>query len=90
MINSMIDGYVTPAAIERSFREGATLAQDKSAASQTLNRDFLDEQKGKIDTGYDGVNEFWVIFHSNDGKNSSMIFQRRALISWQLVNIKFD
>jgi hypothetical protein len=90
MVNSIIDGYVTPAAIERSFKEGAPLAQDKNVASLPLNRDFLDENKGKVSSGYDGINDFWVIFHSNDGKAVSMVFERRALLSWQLAKIKFD
>lgn len=88
IINNIVDGYVTPAAIERGFKQEALTQKDKNIASETLNKDFLDEGKGQVKMAYTNLNEFQVAFIPKEGEPILMIFQRRDFINWQLVSIK--
>ena len=89
MINNMIDGFVTPAAIERGFKQETPSEKDKNVAAQTLNKDFLSEEKGKVETSYKSLNEFQITFIPNEGDPVHFIFERRSLIYWQLAGMKF-
>lgn len=91
MINNMIDGYVTPAAIERAFKQDTIPNKEKNIASQTLNKDFLNEEKGNVKSGYKNFNEFQIAFSPNQGGQLVVIiFERRSLIYWQLTKLKVD
>ncbi|MFN0140005.1 MAG: DUF2939 domain-containing protein [Pyrinomonadaceae bacterium] len=89
IINNIVEGYVTPAAIERGFKQESLTQQDKNLASETLNKDFLDQEKGQVETAYKSFNEFQVAFVRKEGEPILLIFERRNIINWQLVSIKF-
>ena len=90
VINNMVDGYVTPAAVDRTFREGALKDKEKNIATSTFNKDFLNTDFGEVQSGYKDLNEFQILYKPKDEKASLFIFERRALLTWQLVSIKFE
>lgn len=89
MINNMIDGYVTPAAIERAFKEEAK-PKDQNLATETFNKDFLTREDMSVSTNYDSFSEFHVVIGEPNQKRSILVFERRTLIDWQLVGMKLD
>ena len=91
IINSMVDGYVTPAAIERMFRgEKPQPGSQSNFATQTFTKDFLSDENGEVTSAYKSFNEFQIAYKPKDGGGMVLVFERRALISWQLVAIKFQ
>ena len=96
IINNMIDGYVSPAGVERLFKgdydqnSRSQSGQPPAVATQTFNPDFVSKEKGAVITGYDSFNEFVVGYKPLSGTGSKLIFERRGLWNWKLVNIKMD
>jgi hypothetical protein len=91
IVNNMVDAYISPAGIERLFKEGARQAeQTQNVPAQTFNEEFLSESKNEINTGYNSFSEFEVSIKPKTGEGSKLIFERRGLFGWQLVNMKFD
>jgi hypothetical protein len=98
MVNNMVDGFVSPAGIERLFKgdynpnqtstQGA--AQPPAVATQTFSSDFMNEEKGELTTGYNSYNEFEVYYKPKTGGGSKLIFERRGLWGWKLINMKLD
>ena len=89
MINNIIDGYVTPAAIERGFKEELKL-KDQNVATETFNKDFLTKDGISVDSAYQSSDEFHVIVTGPEQKQNRLVFERRSLFWWQLVGMKLD
>jgi Protein of unknown function (DUF2939) len=90
IINNMVDGYVTPAAIDRIMKTDSTIGKDKNITTQTFNKDFLSRDVGDVESAYRTFNEFQVLYKPKDGSPVIFVFERRLGISWQLINIKFE
>jgi hypothetical protein len=91
IVNNMVDGYITPAAIERMFR-GEKPQQESQAnlASQTFSKDFLSDESGEISSAYKNFSEFQVTFTPKTGAPMVLVFERRNLVTWQLIAMKFQ
>jgi hypothetical protein len=87
MINSMVDGYVTPAAIEMMFK--GQKQKESNIATETFNQDFMNDTKANVESAYVSFSEFQVAVRSPEGQNSVFVFERRGIFSWQLVRMKF-
>lgn len=97
IVNNMVDGFVSPAGIERLFKggfdsnqtsQGAT--EPATVATKTFSSDFMNEEKGELTTGYNSYDEFEVSYKPKTGGNSKLIFERRGLWRWKLINMKLD
>lgn len=95
IVNNMVDGFVSPAGIELLFKgdfnpnqQGAS--QAPAVATQTFSSDFINEEKGELTTGYNSYDEFEVSYKPKTGGGSKLIFERRGLWSWKLINMKLD
>lgn len=89
MINNMVDGYVTPAAIERAFKEEGK-PKDENVATQTFNKNFLNQRDLSFTSEYNSFNVFHILVTDTNKKTTTLVFERRALVSWQLVGMKLD
>jgi Protein of unknown function (DUF2939) len=91
IINNMIDGFVSPAGIEKLFNGDFTNnGQINSSPIKPLTSDFMNEDKGELSTGYNSFNEFEVSYKPKNDKKTTFIFERRNLVSWQLINMKLQ
>ncbi len=96
IINNMVDAYISPAGVERLFNGDynqnapSPSGQPPAVATQTFNSDFMNKEKGEVTTGYESLNEFVVAYKPKSGSGSKLIFERRGLWNWKLINIKMD
>lgn len=95
IINNMVDGFVSPAAIERLFKgefnqNQQLTSQTTLVATKNFSSDFLSEEKRELTTGYSSFNEFEIYYKPKTGDGSRLIFERRGIWSWQLTNMKPD
>jgi hypothetical protein len=90
IVNNMVDGYVTPAAIELLFK-GETRQKDTQAnfGAEIFTKDFLSGQNGEVTSTYKTFNEFQIAYKPKNGEQILLILERRSLIRWQLTAMKF-
>ena len=95
--DNLVDVYISPDAIERAFKDydinqppSSSGVRAPTFANETLNPNFLSEEHGEVSSSYESLNEFAVSYKPKSGIGSRLIFDRRGLWGWKLVNIKLD
>lgn len=94
MVNNIVDSFVSPAGIEHMMKgDFATRPSDTTQLSPDANpfkSGLIDEEKVKVLSGYKSLNEFTVdtTDKADSNKGAQLIFERRGVTGWQLVNMK--
>lgn len=88
MVNTMVDAYISPAGIEMLFKVAEDRANDKSKPFDAFNQTILSQDKVEVRAEYISFNEFEVSYRTDKGGESKLVFERRGLSSWKLVNSK--
>lgn len=86
IVNTMVDAFASPAGIEAMMKSDAP----NSSAQNSLKQAFTTNDSVEVSTGYESLNEFQIetTDKANRSKGVIMIFERRGITGWQLVNLK--
>lgn len=92
IINSMVDTYITPEGM-RTILEASSMSQeaatekDQTAQDLTQRKRDFDKALQKTTMGYDGLNRFQLTATADDGKKTSLIFNRQGFAEWRLKSV---
>lgn len=94
IVNNIVDTFVSPPAIERMMKGDFANPQlglmQPSEDVNPFKNGLVDEEKVTVESGYKSFSEFAVdtTDKTDPTKGAIFIFQRRGILSWQLINMK--
>ena len=91
MVNSMVDTYVTPTGmktiLDSSAIEQSGVNQDQTAQDLVDRKREFDKALERTSMGYEGLDKFQLSATADDGKKTTLVFNRQGFADWKLTAV---